>query len=1176
MRLKQLKISGFKSFADSTVIEFPSAVSGIVGPNGCGKSNVIDAIRWVLGEARVSELRGSSSMSELIFAGSSNRPAASRASVEMVLDNTDGTVAGPWGRYSEISVKRIVTRDGTNAYLLNNQQVRRRDVQDIFLGTGLGPRSYAIISQGMISNFIKAKPEELRVYLEEAAGVSKYKERRKETESALNTTRSNLEKVAYLQETKRSEVERLTQEAEVAQKWQELESERTQTELLWYFVQERDARNAIDTLNARISNKEADLITGQGEAHSLVVQIDQLREQANQRRKLADDARENAWQMNSRVTEIEGNIRHIVERKDSIAHQIATATEAIERHRRQQDESAARIHALQEQVQGMLDRSEADREEASGLEEELAERQAHYDDARASYEQARAEATSAENDIGIAEVRMQAIGREIAELERRLEALKAESRSGTVPDEARCADLAERIEQNTAAIEDESAWLEENLGIREESRMALENCQEQKLGAEQLAARLSERLQTLIAVQQQAQAEGALPDWLEKMGLGGKQRFFESLEVDPAWAVALEAILTVKAAALPVSRLQTAAGFAFDTPPARLVFYATDSVELTNRSELHDRGLIPLSRYIHAGDLRVEPVMLSWLSGVYCVSDLADAVSQRDKLSIHEKIVTQQGHIVDSVSISFWAEEGQSSGLLTRAMEIKKLDEDVHASRERAQQASLELVQAKARFNELDVQIRTKQNLLNELRNRTHTLELEHSSLAASLQAWKTRRTQIQQEETQLNARAEELVAEQETSEEQFESLDEILSVKQQAVTDCQVLMEQAENAVTDLEERVRELNASARLAQMQASTTQERIVDVQRAAQRAQEEIYVLSEDVELLRSQLEELDETAEREGLSAMLSELELAKERQSQTEVEWQEAEKSVEEARTRYQTVTEAQAPLLQEISDLKVKRQAYSTQTEVFTQRLEELKADRMLLAQIVDRDALKSSGLKAKVGRLTEAIAALGPVNHAALENLEASRRAVEETQRQVADLESAIANLESTIRKIDAETRSLLKSTFEQVNENFGAMFTGLFGGGAAELRMSGDEILESGVEVIAQPPGKKNASVRLLSGGEQAMTATALVFAIFQLNPAPFCLLDEVDAPLDEANQDRLARKILAMSDNTQFMMITHHRVTMELMRQLVGVTMKEPGVSRVVSVDVEQASSMIATT
>ena len=401
MRLKQLKISGFKSFADSTVIEFPSAVSGIVGPNGCGKSNVIDAIRWVLGEARVSELRGSSSMSELIFAGSSNRPAASRASVEMVLDNTDGTVAGPWGRYSEISVKRIVTRDGTNAYLLNNQQVRRRDVQDIFLGTGLGPRSYAIISQGMISNFIKAKPEELRVYLEEAAGVSKYKERRKETESALNTTRSNLEKVAYLQETKRSEVERLTQEAEVAQKWQELESERTQTELLWYFVQERDARNAIDTLNARISNKEADLITGQGEAHSLVVQIDQLREQANQRRKLADDARENAWQMNSRVTEIEGNIRHIVERKDSIAHQIATATEAIERHRRQQDESAARIHALQEQVQGMLDRSEADREEASGLEEELAERQAHYDDARASYEQARAEATSAKMTLGL-------------------------------------------------------------------------------------------------------------------------------------------------------------------------------------------------------------------------------------------------------------------------------------------------------------------------------------------------------------------------------------------------------------------------------------------------------------------------------------------------------------------------------------------------------------------------------------------------------------------------------------------------------------------------------------------------------------------------------------------------------------------------------------------------------
>ena len=316
MRLKQLRISGFKSFADTTVIEFPGAVAGIVGPNGCGKSNVIDAIRWVLGEARVSELRGSTSMSELIFSGSVNRPASSRASVELVLDNSDGTIKGAWGRYTELSVKRVVTRDGSNAYLINNQQVRRRDVQDIFMGTGLGPRSYAIISQGMISNFIKAKPEELRVYLEEAAGVSKYKDRRRETETALAGTRNNLEKVSYLQETKRTEIERLTAEAEVAARWKELTGQKDTAELLWYFLQEQDAGAAVNKVNAQIAAREADLLQGRGELQKLTTQIDALKEEARVRREAADKAREAAWQANARVTELEGAIARIITEKD--------------------------------------------------------------------------------------------------------------------------------------------------------------------------------------------------------------------------------------------------------------------------------------------------------------------------------------------------------------------------------------------------------------------------------------------------------------------------------------------------------------------------------------------------------------------------------------------------------------------------------------------------------------------------------------------------------------------------------------------------------------------------------------------------------------------------------------------------------------------------------------------
>jgi chromosome segregation protein len=422
VRLKQLRISGFKSFADTTVIEFPGAVAGIVGPNGCGKSNVIDAIRWVLGEARVSELRGSTSMSELIFSGSVNRPASSRASVELVLDNSDGTIKGAWGRYTELSVKRVVTRDGSNAYLINNQQVRRRDVQDIFMGTGLGPRSYAIISQGMISNFIKAKPEELRVYLEEAAGVSKYKDRRRETETALAGTRNNLEKVSYLQETKRTEIERLTAEAEVAARWKELTGQKDTAELLWYFLQEQDAGAAVNKVNAQIAAREADLLQGRGELQKLTTQIDALKEEARVRREAADKA------ANARVTELEGAIARIITEKDSLAREIANAAESIARRRNERDTALSRLAELAVKEQELRENAEAMTEECAAAQESALELQQECEEKKEAYEKARQDAAAHEKRMEVLNVQMQALTRELNDVEARLEAIEAGAR----------------------------------------------------------------------------------------------------------------------------------------------------------------------------------------------------------------------------------------------------------------------------------------------------------------------------------------------------------------------------------------------------------------------------------------------------------------------------------------------------------------------------------------------------------------------------------------------------------------------------------------------------------------------------------------------------------------------------------------------------------------------------
>lgn len=1169
MRLKQLRINGFKSFADTTVIEFPGAVSGIVGPNGCGKSNVIDAIRWVLGEARVSELRGSNSMSELIFAGSSQRPASSRASVEMVLDNSDGSIAGAWGRYTELSVKRIVTRDGSNAYLINNQQVRRRDVQDIFLGTGLGPRSYAIISQGMISNFIKAKPEELRVYLEEAAGVSKYKERRKETETALNSTRNNLEKVHYLQETKRQEIERLTAEAEVAKKWRVLEDERMTNELLWYFVQETDAKNSIDKINAQIAQKEAAILECRGESQRLVVEIENLRQKAREMREAADSAREAAWKANAKVAEIEGNIRHIVEQKDSLTRQIASQKDTMARRANEKTEALSRIEEFKRLSAENLEKAESLEEEAAALEEESFEKNDEYEDLRQKYDEARKAENAAQQKIGILQVKLEALSREYDTILERIEALRAETRPGAAPDEERFEELKAELEDKTAELEEASAQAEELGQSLLDAQTKFDEVRNTKERLSESVGRTAARLQTLEAVQAKAEGEGRLPEWLERMGLNTLPKLFESLTVDSGWAVALEAVLSVMASALAMTELNRAAGFSYDPPPARLVFYGK-SVKESEAVSMD--GFKPLTDYVHSDNPLIDATVKSWLTGVFTAETVDAAVNARAQMPAGARIVVKEGHIIDAVSISYWAEESTGAGLVSRAAEIRDLKAREESERRELEKAGEELISAKARVADAEVHHKAKLAFVDAVKNQRHTLEVEYSALKAAIDAYRARSLKVAQELEELTARRDEVDEERGTCEEEFETSDAKLSVLQQASADAQTQLEYAEQAVADIEERTRQAQNSARMARMEAKNAADRIADAERQSKTADEELSLMQETIEELTAQLEELDETAEREGLGEVLADRDAKNQAHIEAEAASNAAENEVEAARERQQKLNDDQTPMLQEISDMKVRRENWATQTTAFTQRLDECGADRDALREVVVRESLKASGLKAKVTRLSQEIADLGAVNHAALENLEASQKAMEETERQVADLDEAIANLEATIRKIDAETRELLRNTFDEVNRNFSEMFTSLFGGGNAQLKMSGDEILESGVEVIAQPPGKKNANVKLLSGGEQAMTATALVFAIFRLNPAPFCLLDEVDAPLDEANQDRLARRIVEMSKATQFMMITHHRVTMEHIGQLVGVTMKEPGVSRVVAVDVAAAVDM----
>ena len=1171
MRLRQLKISGFKSFADTVVIDFPGAFSGIVGPNGCGKSNVIDAIRWVLGEGRITELRGSNSMTELIFAGSSNRPPSSRASVEMVLDNADGRVGGPWGSYAELSIKRVMTRDGSNAYIINGQQVRRRDVQDIFMGTGLGPRSYAIISQGMISNFIKAKPEELRVYLEEAAGVSKYKERRKETESALIRTRENLERVDMLQQTKAQEIERLSKEAEVASRWRELDTERERSEILWHFVQETDAKAAIDKLTAEIAQKEEESLRDKGRADELERRIEELKAAAAEKKNILEAAKRSAWEAEAKLREAEGAIAHIAARRESLTNQISSMTDRLERRRAEQEVFLQRIRELEERAIECARTAEESEEEAAALQEEWGERDEAVLAAKTAFEEARANAQKAQNRIAVVEIEIDSLSREAARIEEQVAALKEEIQGNEAPDEERFAELSEILEEKRALLEESAAGVEE---LAESLAAAREELTQSLMKSEAAAKRvtsLSARLETLKGIQQKAVAEGKLPAWLKKMGLEGMEPFYKNLEIDEGWSLAAEAVLSVRAHALPVGEVRRAAGFTFDPPPGRLAFYGRDSQPVTGQSE-SPRGLPPLAQFVRTRDAGAAAALSHWLSGVYAAGSLDEAIAARAELKPGERIATREGHIVDAASIAFWAEESVASGILSRQAEIDSLGNSLSEAQGEADAQAEAVKRVRARVDGLDAELRTERSREGRERDELHALEVEYTRLSGAIAAYKNRSEKVKADIASLTRRAQEVEESRAAAEEKFSGLDESLSGMQQAELTAQQALEKAQRESETLQSRIRDLKEQANLSRVKERDAREHKTETEEGAERAREESLSMAEEREALAEELAELNATAQVEGLAVFIEERDRTKAAEIEAQGQSDAAENTLEAARSEQRALLDGQMPRQQAIADLQVKRQAWVTQSQTFTEAIDASGEDRLELARIVVREKLKAGTLKNRVARLVEEIAALGPVNHAALENLETSRKAMAETARQVEDLNAAIENLEATIRKIDAETRTLLKSTFETVSANFTQMFKDLFGGGTASLTMTGDEILDSGVEVRAQPPGKRNASVKLLSGGEQALTATALVFAIFSLNPAPFCLLDEVDAPLDEANQDRLARQIVAMSGSTQFMMITHHRVTMEYLKRLVGVTMKEPGVSRVVAVDVAEGTKL----
>ena len=1167
MRLNSIKLSGFKSFAEPTHFQLPGQLVGVVGPNGCGKSNIMDAVRWVLGESKASELRGES-MQDVIFNGSGNRKPASRASVELVFSNEDARAGGQWNQFAEIAVKRVLTRDGTSSYYINNQPVRRRDVQDVFLGTGLGPRAYAIIGQGTISRIIESKPEELRLFLEEAAGVSKYKERRRETEHRLKDTRENLVRVEDILRELNSNLDKLEKQAEVATRYRGLQADGTlKLHQLW-FLKHRDAakealrvQQAVAEASTALEARVAELRHGEAELETI-----------RQAHYAASDALHQAQgslaEAALEVSRLEERIRYVVEGRRRAEQRLAELQGQTALWAGRQSEAEAELGQVGEQIAAAEEHSALLAAQA----EDQAERLPEIDDALRS---AQARANEQRSQVGAVQQQIQVLAAESRSLDEqgrqlrsRRERLAAEKQQLAAPDLDRLADLKRQSGQADEAAELADARLHELtelLPTLDDARRA----QQQQANLE--GGRQSEfaaRLQALKALQEKVQTEGKLKPWLARHGLEGLAGLWTRLHIETGWETALESALRERLSALEVGRLETMRAFAGDPPPAKLAFYTTPVAAQPSSGN----GLPRLADLLRLGDAGLKALLGDWLEGIYTAASLDEALAARARLRHGEAIMTRDGHAVSAYAVSFYAPDSEQAGLLARAQEIENLERQLRAQVLIADEARAALVRGEAAYTEAAQRLALARREASELPGRAHQLQVELLRLSQQAEQTSARRQQLSDELAELDAQQEGLDERRALGEARFEELDMQLATTQERHAELEDAVIAAERRQAEARDQLRGIERSAQEAQFGARALAARRGELQRSIETAARQREQDAQSMAALEEELARLADASHDAGLQAALT---LRLEREAALAAQRSEYDDlSLRLRRADEQRLAHEQSlqPLRERITGLKLEEQAAQLGGAQYLEQLQAAEVDLDLLAEGIAAQGVRLTGLQGEIDRINRDINALGAVNLAALDELTASRERKGFLDAQNADLNDAISTLEGAIHKIDLETRDLLSATFNQVNEHFGVMFPSLFGGGHARLVMTGDEILDAGVQVMAQPPGKKNSTIHLLSGGEKALTAIALVFAIFQLNPAPFCLLDEVDAPLDDANTERYATLVKRMSSGTQFLFISHNKIAMEMAEQLIGVTMQEQGVSRIVAVDMEAAASL----
>ncbi len=1172
MRLKQVKLAGFKSFCDPTTFELPSQLVGIVGPNGCGKSNIIDATRWVLGESRATELRGES-MQDVIFNGSLERKPSSRASVELVFDNSLGRIGGAWGGFAEISVKRVLTREGQSTYYINQQPVRRKDVHDIFLGTGLGPRAYAIIGQGTISRIIEAKPDELRVFFEEAAGVSKYKERRRETENRLADTRENLTRVEDILRELHGQISKLDAQAEVAGRYRAMEAERTQKQQWLWLIKRDDAQAEQQLLEKTAESLDLEIEGLQTGLRSAENRMETLREAVHQANDEVSRCQAAYYEVNSEISTLESQIRMIAQNRNQAQARLKSLEEQIQSARALSEGGLQRRQEVEAQLEEAREQQATAEMALAEAEEQLAACEDEERERREALESARQAAHVAQQALQVGRVERRSHEEALAQMQERRQRLQASL--SQLGDDA--SDQLERLALELGAAQEEEARTAEQQQTLEarlaEVQAERGPAQEVLQAAVTKTTTIEARMAVLEQLQARMQGENQMRPWLEKHGLGeDTERIWQYIRIEPGWETAVEAVLRERVHALEAKSVQQVAAMLQEAPPGKVGLFLTDLPAGAAPLPARPAGrLVPLASLVRCQDARLKPIMAEWLDGFFSAESTEAAFAGRGQLPPGGRFVVREGHAIGRFDVVLFAMDSEGEGVLARQQELQNLERELRAQQLLGDEARQQAERIDAMATQLAEQVRAARDASARAVRRVSTATIEHERLAQAVRSREESRQRLSEE-------IEELALRQAGREEALQALvdglaeaEEKAEVASEELAAAREAAEMLETTLSSRRDHARESELAVRESAYAVRSLEQEIENLRERIARADEQLAQADGNRERLLADLEGMSDEALREQLEVML-------ERRMEAEQALSEARGLADERSGELRRLDEerlraerGQEPLRQRLIELRMKEQAARLTAEQMDEALAEASAD---LAELkASLEALpqrpKPSWLQSEVSRLAQAVARLGPVNLAALDELTAAREREVFLNTQSADLQEAMATLENAIRTIDQETRSLLQSTYDTVNAEFGRLFPMLFGGGEARLVLTGGEILDAGVQVFAQPPGKKNASIHLLSGGEKALTAIALVFGIFKLNPAPFCLLDEVDAPLDDANTERYAKMVSAMSEETQFVFISHNKIAMEMAHQLIGVTMQEKGVSRLVAVDLTSA-------